>query len=59
MRRPLKEYATSCYASGNGDLRPEQAIRYLQEQKKAVEKEMREALYEKQRERESVEQEAS
>lgn len=55
----LKEYATSCYASGNGDLRPEQAIRYLQEQKKAVEKEMREALYEKQRERESVEQEAS
>ncbi len=55
----LKEYASSCYASGNGDLRPEQAISYLEEKKKAVDKEIREALYERQRERETIEQEAS
>lgn len=55
----LKEYASSCYASGNGDLRPEQAIACLEEKKKEVDKEIREALYERQRERETVEQEAS
>lgn len=55
----LKEYATSCCASGNGDLRPEQAIQRLEEQKKTIDKEIREALYERQRQRETVEQEAS
>ena len=52
----LKEYATSCCASGNGDLRPEQAIQRLEEQKKTIDKEIREALYERQRQRETVEQ---
>ena len=50
----LKEYATSCCASGNGDLRPEQAIQRLEEQKKTIDKEIREALYERQRQRETV-----
>ncbi|WP_346663989.1 AAA family ATPase [uncultured Merdimonas sp.] len=55
----LKEYATSCYAAEDGSLKPEQAIRFLLEQKKEVEKEIRTELGRRQQEREAVEQEAS
>ena len=49
----LKEYATSCCASGNGDLRPEQANPASGGTKKTIDKEIREALYERQRQREN------
>lgn len=55
----LQEYANDSYASGNGELRTEQALALLRARKKEAEREAGAVLEQKQQARERLEQEAS
>lgn len=55
----LREYANEYYASGNGELRTEQALLLLREQKKESDRAASLVLEQKQQERERIEQEAA
>lgn len=55
----LKNYATNYYVTGDSDIELAAAQEALLAKKKAVDKEVKEALLEKQKRRDSIEQEAS
>lgn len=55
----LREYADEFYASGNGELRTEQALAVLKERKKEAEREAGKILEKKQQKREHIDQESS
>ena len=55
----LKNYATSYYVTGDSDIDLTAAQELLLSRKKALDKEVKQALSEKQKKRESIEQEAS
>ena len=55
----LRNFAMNYYAAGGGDMDLERALMYLKDQKKQIEKEIREELEKKQTQRERTEQEAS
>lgn len=55
----LKNYATNYYSTGNGELDLNQALLHLRERKKELERQAKKALDTTQKERESIEQEAS
>lgn len=59
LAEELRDYATNCYALGGGEMDLTGALAHLKDRKKSVEKEIKNALDEKQKRRESTEQEAS
>ena len=55
----LKNYATNYYSTGNGELDLNRSLLRLQERKRELERLAKRSLVDKQKERESIEQEAS
>lgn len=55
----LRNYAANCYTAGNAELQLEKAVRHLRDQKKQVDKRIREKELESQNKREQIEMEAS
>lgn len=55
----LKNYAASYYVTGDSDINLAGALEYLSAKKKAVDREAKQVLFEKQKKRDAAEQEAS